>query len=282
MPVVTIDLPKVTVEVVTLNGVPMNRVTITTSGDLKEIRWDLLPVSLAVQQLSGAGGTAGVPGSSDATALLQSAGNTLLTAIRDAQATEATLAARLSEATYAARQPTIGQKTAATSVPVVIASDQLAITTRSLTVATALQALVVTAGAYLALDVFGGLITFAGVFPDVGTGPRGGRTLTLTEITVETGGAFALGVIACSRTPATAFVDNAVFTFEGARQLAMRPMSAAVQTDANSWTAYLAAPLTITQDVADTTDNLCLYLISLTAQSHVGVAAWVRLGGYID
>ena len=93
MPVVTIDLPKVTVEVVTLNGVPMNRVTITTSGDLKEIRWDLLPISLAVQQLSGAGGTAGVPGSSDATALLQSAGNTLLTAIRDAQATEVTLAA---------------------------------------------------------------------------------------------------------------------------------------------------------------------------------------------
>jgi hypothetical protein len=42
-------------------------------------------------------------------------------------ATEATLATRLSEATYAARTGTLGQKTAAGSAPVVLASDQPAI-----------------------------------------------------------------------------------------------------------------------------------------------------------
>jgi hypothetical protein len=42
-------------------------------------------------------------------------------------ATEATLATRLTEATYAARTNTLGQKTAAASAPVVLASDQSAL-----------------------------------------------------------------------------------------------------------------------------------------------------------
>jgi hypothetical protein len=93
-------------------------------------------------RLPGAGGS--VPGGTAANPLRIDPTGTTTQPISAASlplptgaATEATLASRLADATFTARINTLGQKTSANSTPVVLASDQSAITVKQSTSATA-------------------------------------------------------------------------------------------------------------------------------------------------
>lgn len=154
--------------------------------------------------------------------------------------------------------------------------------TRSNASAPGVTTLTVTNGAYAALDVFGGLVTIDALFPAAGNAAGGGRAFTITEITIETGNVFPLYFVACTRTPSSVVADNGVFLFEPSRQLAPRPMTTQIQTDANSWTCFLEQPITVVQSLLDTTDDFSFYLVAATAASHTGTVASVRIAGYLD
>jgi len=217
-------------------------------------------------------------------------------------------------ASILARTATLGQKTAAGSAPVVLATEHAAAATplavrlsdgsafytasggggggggtvgapsvvRSVGLAPGVITLTVTNGAYSARTVFGGPITLPNIFPDVGTGADGGRAFTITEVAVSMASALSLGLVACTRTPGVTTADAGAFVFEPSRQMAARPLSSPVQVSNTIWTCFLENPITVVQSTLDTTSSLFLYLVVLAAGSHAGTSASIRAAGFRD